>query len=133
MRLATISDTRDHPTHPLKIDLDVGDGALDIGWCMVAHGAWATVQRSWLIKGVQVAVMDTGITADPDKYRVMAIFPSAGLILPDNTYAPARRGDAVGISGSPKITPAVASTILAGLPPIMPIGHDLVGRIITDD
>jgi hypothetical protein len=138
LHLGTILEVRDHPTHPIKVELEFFqnnkiDPSLDIGWLLVAQSAWDGAKFSDLKEGVQVMVWDTGYVGDDDKYRVIAFFPNEDMPLRSNRTAPARRGDPVAISGSPKLTPAAASTILTGVPPISPLGHDLVGRILGDE
>ncbi len=131
--LGEIIKTRDDAVRPLEVLFDLGDMALETGWMMVAAGVWATVKFSDLKPGVQVTVWDTGIVGDPDKYRVAHVWPTGGLTLEDNRHRLARRGDAVAIRGNPKLTQAAATTILAGVPPILPLGHDLTGQVVDDE
>ena len=132
MYLGIITKVRDHATHPLEVEIDLGDGALEPGWIMCSLGAWASSVFDQLQPGTQVTVLDTGYTDSPDKYRVTDIWPSFDLPLEPNRKRIARRGDAVGIRGNTQITPLAAATILTGLPLILPLGHDHYG-VITDD
>jgi hypothetical protein len=100
---------------------------------MVSLGAWVTVRWEQLVEGVQVAVMRSPIVQDDYPYRVVDIFPTAGLLLPDNRKALAHQGDVVGIKGVVNLTPAAAPTILAGVPPVSPLSHNLTGRLIESD
>jgi hypothetical protein len=130
--LGTITKVRDHPRRPVQVDLDVGDGALDLGWVMVAVHVWGAAKFSDFEPGVQVQVWDTGKVGDDDKYRVVAMFPDKNLELGSNQHALARANDPIAISGSVQLTPLAAPTILLGAPPIASLGHDLVGRIVGD-
>lgn len=125
-----IVETRDHPSHPLKIALDMGDKPLDVGWVMVMVGAWAAVKRSDLVAGVLCVVFDNGRTGDPNKYKVLDFAPSKTLILPDNRRGLVRGKAAVAISGKVNLRPeamaAAATNPLTGFP----LGHDLTGEVI---
>lgn len=130
--LGVVKEVRDHPTHPLRVDVDLGGELLEVGWLSVAVDAWAALKRSAIVPGLEVMVWQVPYAAHPDRYRVVAIFPAPDSPLPDTTRALARQGDAVAISGAPKITQAAAPTLLTGVPPVFPLGHDLRGRILED-
>jgi hypothetical protein len=125
--LGTVTKVRDHPTHPVKVAIDFGDGALDAGWLMVACAAWATVQFAKL-EGAQVSVIDTGHVGSDDKWRVTDFWPSTTLRLEANQKRIARAGDAIAISGLPKITAIQVAGLLAGLPEVGLL-HDLEGEV----
>lgn len=127
--LGVIIAVRDDPIRPFQVDLDLGDGALELGWTMCSLGAWATVIFSDDLIGAQVTVWDTGYTNSQDKYRISEIWPNLKTPLEPNRKRLARRGDPVGIRGNPKITPLAAATILTAIPPILPLSHDLIGTI----
>jgi hypothetical protein len=132
IHLGEILEVRDDPIRPLRVAVDVGDGALELDWVMVSLAVWTTVRFDDLEVGTQVSIWDTGFTASPDKYRVVDIWPSAKLGLGDNRKPLARRGDPVAITGNPKLTTLAAPTILTGVPPVFPLGHDLKGTILDD-
>lgn len=131
----TIRAVRDHPIAPLKVEIDLGEGLLE-DWLMVSLEAWASVKQSDLVDGVQVGVIRSPIVSDPWPFRVVHIFPGGNggnLLLPDNRKALAREGHPVGIKGVVNLTPAAAPTILAGVPPVSPLSHNLTGRLIEND
>lgn len=129
MYLGAILEIRDHPTHPLKCEFDLGDGALEVGFLMVETSVWAAQRLRDLTPGVQVKIWDTGLDDLSARFRVDGIYPTAGLKLADITEAPARQGDAIEISGNPKLSAADAPVILAGIPPLKSLSHDLAGKI----
>lgn len=129
--LGTITEIREHPIAPLKVEVDVGEGLLE-GWLMVSFAAWTVMRKKDLKPGMQVLVWRSPIEDDDYKYRVVDVFPTVGLTLPDNSKALARQGDSIGIRGSSKLNPAAVAATMAGTPQF-PLGHDLVGRIIEDE
>lgn len=136
--LGQITEVRDDPYRPLKVAFDLGDFATDASWLLCGFGVWATLNLTELQKAlsegvaVQCAVWNTGYTASPDKFRVLEVYPTGQLMLEDNSRKLARQGDSVAISGSPKLLPIHAPTILTGFPPINPLPHNLSGRILED-
>jgi hypothetical protein len=131
MYLGTITETRDHATHPVRVSVDLGDGALDLGWVMVSLSAWACVRFKDIKAGVQCTVWDTKYAASPDKYRVLEFWPVGGLTLENNQSRLARQGQPVRVRGSVKLT-AIALGVAPTNPLGAPLPHDLVG-VIQDD
>jgi hypothetical protein len=107
-----ITDVRDHPTRPLRVELDLGDGDVT-EWMMCSVEAWSCITRAELkaAQGVQVLAGRWPYTGAKDDYRVIAVFPTGGLTLPDNEQRLARVGDPVGLRGT-----ATLGALLPGSP-----------------
>jgi hypothetical protein len=128
--LGTITETRVHPTRPVRVQVSFEGEETDLGWLQVSVSAWATVNPQKIVS-LEVSVLDTGFDRHGDQYRVTAFWPSEDHPLPVNEHPLARAGDVVQIHGSPKVTPAIAA-VLGGLP-TLPLGHDLTGEILGVD
>lgn len=121
MILGIITKVRDHPTRPIQVEFDFGDGTLT-EWLMCSIEAWGMIAVHDLQKaaGVECLVVRVGFSSTADPYRVLSIFPTGGLTLPDTARALVRDGAPVAITG----------TVSQGAPiPLTPLAHNLTGKV----
>jgi hypothetical protein len=121
MILGVITAVRPHPTHPLEVEFDFGDGTMT-EWLMCSVDAWGLTRYADLERasGVECLVAQIGYAGTRDQYRVLAIFPTGGLTLPDTARALVRDGAPVAITG----------TVSQGAPiPLTPLAHNLIGKV----
>jgi hypothetical protein len=128
--LGQILETREHAVYPVRVAIELEDGALDIGWTAVTHGAWATVIFGKIEVGDLVQVWDTQLEPDAMQYWVTAFLPTEGNPLLLNKEVLARNGDEVVIDGSVFVTSAEALPISQNaVPGKLDLQDDLSGKV----